>query len=322
MSDTFTDTTQLSNLVQTAYDRAIEFALRAVPQFRAFVTKRPVQQAMPGSSVVFELYNDLTAVAPGTTLAEDTDVAAVGVPQTSTVSVTLNPYGNAVITSENLRLEALSDVEPAVANVVAWNMVDSVDGFVQNIIATNGTNIAAIQGGALHSSVIDGTAAAKNSVTQTDLFSSTVARAIPAVMRANKARPSMGDYFRALVHPKVSVDLRSETGAAGWRDPHAYSGDNAGAIWRGEIGAYEGATYIETPRTTLAANSGSVNVYNSYFLGQQALAEAVAEEPHIVFGLRTDKLMRFQPVGWKSLIGWNVYRQAALFQVYTASSLH
>ena len=320
MADTFTDTSQLSNLVQTAYDRAVEFALRAVPQFRAFVTKRPVQQAMPGSSVVFELYNDLTTAT--SSLAEDTDVAAVGVPQTSTVSVTLNPYGNAVISSETLRLEALSDVEPAIANIVGWNMVDSIDAIVQSIIASNGTNIANVASGTLHSSVIDGTAATKNAVTQTDTFSSTVARAIPAVMRANKALPSMGDYFRALVHPKVSVDLRSETGAAGWRDPHAYSGDNAGAIWRGEIGAYEGAAYVETPRTTVTANGSSVNVYNSYFLGQQALAEAVAEEPHVVFGLRTDKLMRFQPVGWKSLIGWNVYRQAALFQTYTASSLH
>ena len=322
MADVFTDTTQLSNVIQTAYDRAIEFALRSVPQFRAFVTKRPVQQAMPGSSVVFELYNDLTAVTPGTTLAEDVDVAAVGVPNTTTVSVTLSPYGNAVITSENLRLEALSDVEPAVANMVAWNMVDSIDGFVQDKIASNGTNIAAVQGGALHSAQIDGTAAAKNSVTQTDTFSSTVARAIPAVMRTNKALPVVGDYYRVLVHPKVSVDLRSETGAAGWRDPHAYSGDNAGAIWKGEIGAYEGGAYVETPRCTFVANTGSVNVYNAYYLGQQALAEAVAEEPRIVFGLRTDKLMRFQPVGWKSLIGWNVYRQAALFQVYTASSLH
>jgi len=320
MADVFTDTTQLSNLVQAAYDRAIEFALRSVPQFRGFVTKRPVQQAMPGSSVVFELYNDLTAAT--STLSEDVDVAAVGVPQTTTVSVTLSPYGNAVITSENLRLEALSDVEPAVANIVAWNMVDSIDAVIQNIIAANGTNIAAAQAGGFHSTQIDGTAAAKNSVTQTDVFTSTAARAIPAVMRTNKALPAVGDYYRALVHPKVSVDLRSETGAAGWRDPHAYSGDNAGAIWKGELGAYEGAAYVETPRNTVVANGTSINVYNSYFLGQQALAEAVAEEPHIVFGLRTDKLMRFQPVGWKSLIGWNVFRQAALFQVYSASSLH
>lgn len=320
MADVFTDTTQLSNLVQTAYDRAVELALRSVPQFRGFVTKRPVQQAMPGSSVVFELYNDLTAAT--STLAEDTDVTAVGVPQTNTVSVTLNPYGNAVISSENLRLEALSDVEPAIANIVAWNMVDSIDTVVQNIIVANGTNIAAQQAGGFHSAQIDGTAAAVNSVTQTDVFSSTAARAIPAVLRTNKARPVVGDYYRALVHPKVSVDLRSETGAAGWRDPHAYSGENAQAIWQGEIGAYEGAAYVESPRCSFTANGTAVNVYQSYFLGQQALAEAVAEEPRIVFGLRTDKLMRFQPVGWKSLIGWNVYRQAALFRVETASSLH
>lgn len=320
MPDVFTDTTQVSNLVQTAYDRAVEFALRSQPQFRGLATKRPAQQAMPGSAVAFELYNDLTAAT--STLAEDTDVSAVGIPQTSIVTVTLQPYGNAVISSENLRLEALSDVEPAIANMVAWNMLDSTDQLIQNVIAANGTNIAAVQGGVLHSAQIDGTAAAKNSVTQTDTFNSTVARAIPAELRANKALPLVGQLYRSFIHPRVSVDLRAETGAAGWRDPHAYSGENAGAIWDGEVGAYEGAAYVETPRNTVAANGTSINVYNSYYFGQQSLAEAVAAEPRIVFGLRTDKLMRFQPVGWKALIGWNVYRQAALWQVYSASSLH
>lgn len=34
MPDVFTDTTALANLVQTAYDRLVEFALRSEPHFR------------------------------------------------------------------------------------------------------------------------------------------------------------------------------------------------------------------------------------------------------------------------------------------------
>src|SRR5438094_1279548 len=59
MANAFTGTTAMANLVQTAYDRALEFALRAQPMFRMVADKRPGQQAMPGSSGVFSLYEDL-----------------------------------------------------------------------------------------------------------------------------------------------------------------------------------------------------------------------------------------------------------------------
>ena len=55
-SNVYTDTSGSSlgtSLVQAAYDRYVEFALRAVPLIRDVADKRPVQQAMPGSSVVF-----------------------------------------------------------------------------------------------------------------------------------------------------------------------------------------------------------------------------------------------------------------------------
>ena len=74
MANAYTDTSTSSlgtSLVQTAYDRYVEFALRAMPLIRDVADKRPVQQAMPGSSVVFQLYTDLSAVTG--TLTETTD---------------------------------------------------------------------------------------------------------------------------------------------------------------------------------------------------------------------------------------------------------
>ena len=74
MANAYTDTTSGSlgtSLVQTAYDRYVEFALRAVPLVRDVADKRPVQQAMPGSSVVFQIYTDLAAAT--TPLSESTD---------------------------------------------------------------------------------------------------------------------------------------------------------------------------------------------------------------------------------------------------------
>jgi N4-gp56 family major capsid protein len=127
--------------------------------------------------------------------------------------------------------------------------------------------------------------------------------------------------YWAAVHPEVSHDLRAETGAGGWRIPHEYQANDA--IWAGEIGEYEGAFFIESPRLYNATDGAtSARVFRSYFAGKQALAEAVAEEPHVVIGPVTDKLMRFRPIGWYGVLGFSIYRQAALYRLETGSSIN
>jgi len=77
MANAYTGTSAMSNLVKAAYDRYVEFALRSQPMFRDLADKRPVQQAMPGSSVVFSLYQDLAAATTALTETVDPDAVAV-----------------------------------------------------------------------------------------------------------------------------------------------------------------------------------------------------------------------------------------------------
>ena len=51
-----------AGLVQKAYDRLLEFALRAEPLIRSVADKTPAQQSIPGSTVVLQKYVDLNAV--------------------------------------------------------------------------------------------------------------------------------------------------------------------------------------------------------------------------------------------------------------------
>ena len=51
------------------------------------------------------------------------------------------------------------------------------------------------------------------------------------------------------------------------------------------------------------------------------MAEAVAEEPHVVIGNVTDKLMRFRPMGWYGVLGFAVYRDEALYRITSGSSI-
>lgn len=316
MANAFTSTATYTNLVQAAVDRMVEFALRAQPTFRAVADKRPAQQNMPGSSVVFNLYQDLATQTA--TLTETVDPDAVALPNTTQVTVTLNEHGNAVLATRKLDLFALSDIDPAIANIVAWNMVDSLDEVVQTVLRA-GTNYVREIGGTLtyNSGAITG-------ITATDTLKAKHVRHAVAKLRTNKVVPRKGPLYWCSIHPEVSHDLRAETGAAAWRDPHVYSAPDA--IWAGEIGAFEGAYFVENPRNYNAVDGGTggntVRVFRTYFAGQQALAEATAEEPHTVIGPVTDKLMRHRPIGWYGVLGWSRYREESLHRVETTSSIH
>jgi hypothetical protein len=62
-------------------------------------------------------------------------------------------------------------------------------------------------------------------------------------------------------------------------------------------------------------------VFDTIVAGSQAMAEAVAEEPHVVIGNVTDKLMRFRPMGWYGVLGFAVYRDEALYRITSGSSI-
>lgn len=318
MANAFTGTTAMGNLVQTTYDRALEFALRAQPTFRQVADKRPVQQAMPGSSVVFEIYQDLAQQITPLNELVDPDAVAAGNP--TTVSVTLNEYGNSILVSNKLDLMSFTDVTAGLVNQVAWNLVDSVDLIVQNVLAT-GTQVIRQNGDpASVAPIYNG--GTTNGVQPTSTYSSKAVRLAVAKLRNQKVHPNKGSFYTTYISPEVSHDLRAESGGAAWRAPHEYS--SAGNIWAGEIGEYEGSVFIETPRVQSVVNAGTTptRVFQTYTVGQQALAEAVAEEFHTVRGPVVDKLTRFQPLGWYGVAGWSLYRPEALIRTETTSSIH
>jgi len=377
-----------AGLVQKAYDRLLEFALRAEPLIRSVADKTPAQQSIPGSTVVLQKYVDLNAVTDTLTETVDPDSVALSTP--NTVTITLNEYGNSVLVTRALELFSLADVDPAIANVIAFNLADSIDKVAMTTL-NGGTNV--IYGGSTATSTATITAAAT-------LDSADIRKAV-AKLRSAKAAYRKGSLYWTGIHPEVSHDLRAETGAAGWRDPHNYSTPEN--IYAGEIGQYEGAFFVESPRlfstksgadqTALATTTATVagtsagftlgvaassvigtraevgdkisgtgiasgakitavsvsgatetitvdlahtaavtvgatitvtpvtRVFSTIVCGKQAMAQAVAEEPHVVIGPVVDKLMRFRPMGWYGVLGFARYREEALYRIETGSSI-
>ena len=305
-----TDTTALSNLVTTAYDQYVRMALRSMPMFRSIADTKPVSQTHPGSSVVFQIHQDLADAT--TPLNEVNDPTGVSLGNTNTVTVTLNEYGNHTVVTKRLQEFALdSALDTNVANIIAENQRNSVDAIVRAVLdgSTNKIKEISTVGPPASVDLVTGAGTANSTVKARDF------RYAVAKLRGASVPTFDGVNYVAMIHPDVSHDLRVESGAAVWRDAHTYT--NAAALYAGEIGTFEGVRFVENPRCTKAAG-----VYNSYVVGREALAEAVAVEFGIVVdGKIVDPYNRKLALGWYGIAGWNRFRPESLWVVQTTSSI-
>jgi N4-gp56 family major capsid protein len=299
-----TGTSAISNLVQTAYDQYVRMALRSIPVMRSLADVKPVQQAMPGSSVVFSIYSDLAQAT--STLTEASDVSSIALGNPTQVPVTLNEYGSAVTTTKKLNLTSFNDVDQALADIIAYNAADSVDSIVAAVL-TGGSNV-----------LYAGTATSTNTITSTQKMTVSLLRQAVTELRTNKALPRIGELYAAYLHPRQTADLRAETGTGGFQELSKYV-DRTPFV-AGAVGVIEGAFVVETPRVPFAANSGSVNVYKAVVAGREALAEAMGQDISTVVGPQIDALRRFHTIGWYYFGGFSLLRQAALYRIETAAT--
>ena len=301
---TLTGTSAISNLVQTAYDQYVRMALRSIPVMRALADVKPVQQAMPGSSVVFSIYSDLAQAT--STLTETSDVSSIALGNPTQVPVTLQEYGSAVTTTKKLNLTSFNDVDAALADIIAYNAADSIDAVVASVL-TAGSNV-----------LYAGTATSTNTVAATDKMTVSLIRKAVTELRTNKALPRIGELYAAYLHPRQTADLRAETGTGGFQALTQYV-DRTPFV-AGAVGVIEGAFVVETPRVPYAANSASVNVYKAVVAGREALAEAMGQDISTVIGPQIDALRRFHTIGWYYFGGWSLLRQAAIYRLETAAT--
>ena len=300
-----TTVTSISNLVQTAYDQYVRMALRSIPVMRAIADVKPVQQAMPGSSVVFSIYSDLNAAT--STLTETADVSSIALGNPSQVTVTLQEYGSAVTTTKKLNLTSFNDVDAALADIIAYNAADSIDQVVAGVL-TAGTNV-----------IYAGTATNTAGITATQTISVADIREAVVQLRTNKAVPRIGELYAAYLHPRQSADLRAESGTGGFQELTKYV--ERTPFVAGAVGVLEGAFIVETPRVPFATN-GTTNVYKAVVAGREALAEAMAQDISTVIGPEIDALRRFRTIGWYYFGGFNRLREAALYRIESATSIN
>jgi N4-gp56 family major capsid protein len=299
--------------VQTVFDRAALFAFRAAAVHRQFaqIEHSLADPPMPGNPVRFTKIGAL-AVATSA-LNEITDPTPVAMTETH-VDVTLVEYGNTVQSTNKVRLTSFLDLPMAIAREVAANMEESLD-IIARAVMVAGTNV--YRGNAANSRAAD-----VNIVAGDVLTGNTVRLAVSKLRRRNTPTPDGGDAFGAIIHPDVAFDLYGETGQQAWSYPHGNV--DPAALWIGEVGTFAGARFIENANASLRADVGSggtVDVYDTLFVGFQGLGEAVGQAQHIVIGPVVDNLMRHRAVSWYGLLGYGRVREESLQRVSGSSSL-
>ncbi len=305
-------TATLGDSVKTAFDQVAFFALRSQPMFEMIADVRSTAQSHNGSGVQFTFYADMAQSTSA--LTEATDVTAVALTD-SAVTVTLAEYGNAVITSAKVRGTSFLNVDADAANIVGYNMADSLDKIVSDVVNA-GTNVS-----------YSGGAANRGALTTGDEYTAADGRKAVAQLRSRNAPGWENNNYMGIIHPDVSYDLRSDTTVT---DVIQYQVQQDGAAIRaGSIGTFNGIMYIENPRAGLIADGGSSNfdAYQTLICGRQGAAKAFSRasgfgpEPSIVVGPVTDTLRRFNPIGWYHLVGYGIFREDCLQRVESISSI-
>jgi len=307
----YTSTSSVSSDT-TAFEQLAYFALRSQPMFEMVADVKSTNQSHPGSAVQFNIYNDLAQATSA--LTETSDVTAVALGD-STVTVTLAEYGNAVTTTAKLRGTSFLNVDADAANIIGYNMANSIDKIVQGVLV-GGSNVS-----------YGGDATSTATLAADDTITASLIRQAVAALRGDSAPTMEGGVYVGFIHPDVSYDLREDTAVT---DVIQYQIRQDGSgVRMGSIGTFGGVDFIETPRIDFTADGGAstVDAYNTVICGKQALAKAhsrgagFGENPSVVFGPVTDSLRRFQTVGWYHLVGYSRFREASLQRIETSSSI-
>ena len=226
---------------KAAYVKRFYHALRPQLYYNQFIDTRPTDTTMKGSSYTWNITADLAEAT--TPLGSQTDVTPV-TPSDTQITLTPLEYGKAVQLTAYAEASAFMSYNPIIANLIGFNAGISMDGLSRNAFQL-GTNAWFAKGSGSQVS-------ARASLTSSNTIDGRSVQVVAAKLRDLLAQPLEGSSFGGIIHPDISVDFRSTTGAQSWNDPHVYGAVGAqDDIWNGRVGTFGGVTFIETPRAPL-----------------------------------------------------------------------
>lgn len=284
----------LTPAIQQIWSKEILFQAMPVLRFEQFAVKKTELGVMPGLTINFMRYNNLSVnETSGATLSEGVRMDPVAL-SASQIQITVTEHGQAVAVTELLLNAAFDDVMASASRLLGRHMAQSMDIQARNTLYSNGIPFGG--GSAVAPNVVFGrtAASARGAISPYDAGTLGSASApgylSPASIKdavevlANQNIPRLGDTYVCFVHPSQSRSLRD------WPEFIEVTKYAApGNFMLGEIGRLYDVVFIETTQvkkglTTPAdldplaggAQAPTADSYSAIMIGDNAFGHAIA----------------------------------------------
>lgn len=294
----------LSPAIQQIWSKEILFQAMPVLRFEQFAVKKTELGVMPGLTINFMRYNNLSVNEDdGATLTEGVRMEPTSL-SASQIQITVSEHGQAVAVTELLLNASFDDVMASSSRLLGRHMAQSMDIQARNTLYKAGVPFGG--GSAVAPSVVFGrtAASARGAISPYDAGTLGTASApgylSPASIKdavevlAGQNIPRLGDTYVCFVHPSQSRSLRD------WPEFIEVTKYAApGNFMLGEIGRLYDVVFIETTQVkkgldATAASSSlydlgatldsasaagyqeNANAYNAIMIGDNAFGHAIA----------------------------------------------
>ena len=286
----------LSAEMKTFYDMTLIDEAQANLVHDQFGQKRPIP-ANGGKTIEFRKFAPLAKATTPLTEGVTPDGKSLTV---STITATVNQYGDYITQSDVLELTALDNTILEATKLLGRQAGMTLDTVVRNVLQS-GTNVTYCPKVAA-----DGTETEVTSRTALDnscQLTVKVVQQVVAKLRAQNA-PTIGGKYVAIIHPYVAYDLMRDPE---WIDAHKYAKpDN---LYEGEIGEIAGVRFVQTTEAKIYSGG----VFGSLFLGEGAYGVTEISGG----GLQTIVKQKgsagtADPLDQRSSVGWKAIKTAEL----------
>lgn len=288
---------QLPEAVLQVYSRDIEHFALPVLRFSNFAVSKTELSTMPGQTVVFTKYNNIST---GGQLTENVDLVPTNLSAT-THSITVYEWGNAVAVTEALLQYSFDAIMTEAAFQLSRDFAVVRDKMNRDALATTLNTQLAGGAGSL--------GAISTGLTKSEILD------ITETLATNNAPTFPGDYYIGFIHPHQATQLKQ---SSGWENAQLYA--QTDGIFLGELGRMDNVRFIRTTHVLNGAVSSSsdaydaaldgtgassVDLYRALFCGDNAYGEAMA----LPVEMRHDGVNNFgrrHALAWYSIMGADI----------------
>ena len=285
----------LSAEMKTFYDMTLIDEAQSNLVHDQFGQKRPIPKN-GGKTIEFRKFAPLAKATTPLTEGVTPDGKSLSV---STITATVNQYGDYITQSDVLELTSLDNTILEATKLLGRQAGVTLDTIVRDVL-NSGTNVT-------YCPKVSGTTetavTTRSGLDATSQLTVKVIQQVVAKLRGQNA-PTINGKYVAIIHPYVAYDLMRDPE---WIDAHKYA--NPSNLYEGEIGEIAGVRFVQTTEAKVFDGG----VFSTIFLGEGAYG--VTE----ITGGGLETIVKQKgsagtadPLDQRSSVGWKAIKTAEL----------